>query len=141
MKTFIYLLLSIAWVATACRDSASPTVTNAINSSAQKHKITTDTKGADSLANMDTTHMVVDDALNITINNTLLEKKDKKVYLALYNNWLRAYTESKHLPVALSIQVQRYRNDGCKRRHYGRNSKGTGQYEKIYSTGQIQEAV
>ena len=90
--------------ALACKESASPTVSNAIDSTAQQEKVTTDTKGADTLANMDTTRMVVDSAVNITINNTTLDRKENAVYQALYSNWLRAYTESAHLPATLHIQ-------------------------------------
>jgi len=104
MRTFSYIILGLLFTTSACNDSASPTVANVIDSNAQKKKVTTDTKGVDTLANMDTTKMVVDSAINITINNTLLKKKENNVYQALYDNWLRAYTESTHLPVALHIK-------------------------------------
>ena len=103
MKPFVYFLLSVIITITACKESASPTVSDVIDTNAQKNKVITDTKGEDTLANMDTTKIVVDSVVNIKVNNTLLKKKENNVYQALYNNWLRAYTESEHLPVALHI--------------------------------------
>ncbi len=103
MKTLLLMLSLLMIVVFACKQSVSPTVSDVIDTNAGSRTVITDTKGPDSLPHMDTTLLVVDSAANITLNNVPLERKERNVYNGLYNNWLQAYSESRHLPVALHI--------------------------------------
>jgi hypothetical protein len=102
MKVFIYCILVII-IATACGDSHSPGASAIIDSDARNDDVVTDTKGTGIIANMDTTELVIDSAVNININGTPLLKRHNAVYRALYDNWLHAYTEVQHLPAVLHI--------------------------------------
>jgi hypothetical protein len=103
MKTILSILLVITLIATACRDSNSPSVSAIIDSTARRNAVVTDTKRPDTLANMDTTRLVVDAAVNITINGTSISKGRNAVYRAVYDNWLNAYTLVHHLPAVLHM--------------------------------------
>ena len=103
MKAFLSIILIITSIATACRDSNSPSVSAIIDSTARRDAVVTDTKGPDTLANMDTTKLVVDSAVNITINGTPVQRGRNVVYHALYYNWLHAYTLVHRLPATLHI--------------------------------------
>jgi len=102
MKVF-YCTLFIILIATACGDGHSPGVSAIIDSDARNDDVVTDTKGTGTIANMDTTELVIDSAVNININGTPLLKRHNAVYRALYDNWLHAYTEVQHLPAVLHI--------------------------------------
>jgi len=103
MKTYIYLLLCIALIGTACRDSNSPAVSAIIDSAARRDAVVTDTKGPGTVPHMDTTQLVIDSTAAININGTPLKQGNNAVYLALYDNWLHAYTLVHHLPANLHI--------------------------------------
>jgi len=98
-----YCTLFIILIATACNNSSSPGVSAIIDSDARNHTVVTDTKGSATMAHMDTTKLVIDSAVNISINGTPLQKRHNVVYRSLYDNWLHAYTEVQHLPAVLHI--------------------------------------
>lgn len=103
MKAFLSVVLFIALIVSACKDGNSPGVSAIIDSEARNDNVITDTKGPITLAHMDTTKLVIDSAVNITINGTALQRRHNTVYRALYDNWLHAYTEVQHLPAVLHI--------------------------------------
>jgi hypothetical protein len=103
MKALLSIALSVMLIAAACSDNNSPRVSAIIDSDARNDKVVTDTKRTATLAHTDTTKLVVDSAVNISINGTPLQKRQNVVYRALYDNWLHAYSEVQHLPAVLHI--------------------------------------
>jgi hypothetical protein len=103
MKAFLSITLSVMLIAVACRNNNSPQVSAIIDSDARNDNVVTDTKGPATLPHMDTTKLVVDSAVNITVNDTPLQKRHNVVYRALYDNWLHAYSEVQHLTAVLHI--------------------------------------
>lgn len=103
MKVLINIILLLSITTMSCGDSNSPSVSAIIDTEARQDNVITDTKGPDTLPHMDTTQMIVDSAVNITINGALLHRSRNNVYRALYDNWLRAYTLVHHLPASLHI--------------------------------------
>ena len=105
MKSF-RTLSAIVFFFLSCKQSASPSATGTADNGFKQTPLVTNTPPAGRLLPADTTLLIVDSMVNITMNGKPLDKKENNVYDALYNNWMQVYAAGKHVPVALKMITQ-----------------------------------